>query len=144
MKVVINKCFGGFGLSPAALLRLYELQCPDLELHDVDSYYGKRDDDSILGKKAALEGWRQHLKGDGKFSVFLTVFTPDEKHVINTPYGDDFRKSPMLLQVLEELGPLANGMCANLVAVEVPDGVDYVISEYDGSEHIAERHQTWS
>jgi hypothetical protein len=28
--------------------------------------------------------------------------------------------------------------------VEIPDGTDYEISEYDGNEHIAEKHRTWA
>lgn len=27
--------------------------------------------------------------------------------------------------------------------VEIPDGTDYIVGEYDGSEHIAETHRTW-
>jgi len=27
--------------------------------------------------------------------------------------------------------------------VEVPDDVDWYVEEYDGLEHIAERHRTW-
>jgi hypothetical protein len=27
--------------------------------------------------------------------------------------------------------------------VEIPDGVEWHISEYDGIEHIAENHRTW-
>lgn len=37
--------------------------------------------------------------------------------------------------------PLAAG---DLKIVEVPDGIKWQIEEYDGWEHVAEAHQTWS
>ena len=37
----------------------------------------------------------------------------------------------------------ADGSCAKLEIVEIPDGVDWTVEEYDGNEHIAESHRTW-
>jgi len=31
-----------------------------------------------------------------------------------------------------------------LKIVEVPDDANWYIAEYDGLEHVAERHRTWS
>ena len=56
---------------------------------------------------------------------------------------DDDRANPKLIKVVEELGERVNGGCANLKVVEIPDGVSYDIAEYDGWEHIAEKHRTW-
>jgi hypothetical protein len=28
--------------------------------------------------------------------------------------------------------------------VDIPDDVNWYIEEYDGNEHVAERHRTWS
>ena len=53
------------------------------------------------------------------------------------------RDDPALVQVVEQLGDEANGLCSNLVVVEIPDDVKWVIEEYDGIEHIAEVHRTW-
>ena len=53
------------------------------------------------------------------------------------------RTDPLLIRVIEELGDMANGRCAKLKVVEIPDGTDYIIDEYDGNEHIAEAHRTW-
>jgi len=33
---------------------------------------------------------------------------------------------------------------ADLKIVEIPDGTNYEIDEYDGNEHVAEVHRTWS
>ena len=54
------------------------------------------------------------------------------------------RDDAALIRVVEELGDAANGACADLKIVEVPDDVDWYIEEYDGNEWVAERHRTWS
>jgi hypothetical protein len=54
------------------------------------------------------------------------------------------RHDPRVIQVIEEMGDKADGPFAKLRIVEIPDGTDYEVSEYDGNEHIAEKHQTWS
>jgi hypothetical protein len=53
------------------------------------------------------------------------------------------RHDPDLVAVVEEMGRLASGTCSHLKVVEIPDGIDYVIEEYDGMEWIAENHRTW-
>ena len=59
-------------------------------------------------------------------------------------WGDDeVRASAELVQVVEELGPKANDGLSNLVVVEVPDDVDWVIEEYDGWETIEEVCRSW-
>ena len=55
-----------------------------------------------------------------------------------------YRDDPELVQVVEELGDEANGIHAKLAVVEIPDGVEWQIEEYDGMEWIAEKHRTWS
>jgi hypothetical protein len=49
---------------------------------------------------------------------------------------DRNRTDPILVQVVEELGEDANGMCADLVIDDLPAGTKYRIEEYDGLEHI--------
>ena len=44
-------------------------------------------------------------------------------------------------QPLAESGPF--GFAANLKIVEVPDDVNWEVVQYDGLEHIAEKHRTW-
>jgi len=54
------------------------------------------------------------------------------------------RSDPSLVHIVETLGEKANGSHASLKIVEIPgDCVDWHITEYDGSEHVAERHRTW-
>ena len=57
--------------------------------------------------------------------------------------GNIRRTDPILIEVVETLGKEANGDCAKLRVIDIPDSIDYEITEYDGVESIAERHQTW-
>jgi hypothetical protein len=49
---------------------------------------------------------------------------------------DILRTDPILVQIVEELGERANGMCAELRIYDLPTGTKYRIEEYDGLEHI--------
>ena len=53
------------------------------------------------------------------------------------------RNDPMLVQVVKQLGRAANGCGASLKVVKIPDDVEWQIEEYDGKEHIAEKHRIW-
>jgi hypothetical protein len=53
------------------------------------------------------------------------------------------RADANLIQVIEELGVKAAGGFADLKIVEIPDGTNYEIDEYDGMESIHEVHQSW-
>ncbi len=54
------------------------------------------------------------------------------------------RSDPKLVSCVEKLGTKANGECAELEIVEIPDDVDWEICDYDGKEWVAEKHRTWS
>lgn len=59
-------------------------------------------------------------------------------------YNDNIRNDEALVACVEALGDKANGRCAKLKVVEIPDDVDWYIDEYDGCEIIRERHRSWS
>jgi hypothetical protein len=54
------------------------------------------------------------------------------------------RSDPKLVSCVEKLGSAANGSGTELKIVEIPDDVKWHIHEYDGIEHVAEDHRTWS
>ena len=54
------------------------------------------------------------------------------------------RDDPLLVECVGTLGEEANGRFSELKIVEIPDDVDYLIEDYDGREHVAEKHRTWS
>lgn len=64
---------------------------------------------------------------------------------VNTIHVYDIdRADPDLVQVVEELGEKSNDIYSVLHIVEIPEDVSWYIEEYDGLEHVAERHRTWS
>lgn len=99
-KIVINGCFGGFGLSAKAY-----------------QYLG--------------------LEWDGYGYIENADFN------ITSDNYCEYRADPKLVECVETLGEEANGMCAQLRVVSIPDDVKWHIEEYDGIEHVAEDHRTW-
>jgi len=91
IKVVINNCHGGFGLSDAAL---------------------------------------------NEYKIRKGVTDP------NFYYYDIPRDCSVLVEMVERGD--ADGDYSELKVVEIPDGVNWYIEEYDGLEHVAERHRTWN
>lgn len=89
MKVVINTCYGGFGLSTEAR-ELYS----ELSGKEYSDYNGDRSD-------------------------------------------------PHLVLTVERLGAIADGPFAELKVLEIPDGIQWLVEEYDGNEWVAEVHRTW-
>lgn len=145
MKVVINKCFGGFGLSHKAVMRYAELSgfalYPYLN-HIVKRVYGDKatlDNPDVLRHYSRVPIESLPTDADGNPKV------PSEAYFYE---GDIERHDPVLVRVVEELGGghriNASGQYSNLQIVEIPDGVEYTIEEYDGQEHIAETHRTWA
>jgi len=59
-------------------------------------------------------------------------------------YWEIPRDDPVLIQVIEQLGEKANTRYSSLKVIEIPDDVEWHIHEYDGMEHVAENHRTWS
>lgn len=61
----------------------------------------------------------------------------------NSWLSDIPRDDPSLIRLVEEMGDEANGVCARLGIVEIPDDVAWEIESYDGHEQVAEQHRTW-
>ena len=47
-KVVLNKCYGGFGLSAEDLIRLIQLKCEKLKTNLVNDYFQETDENIII------------------------------------------------------------------------------------------------
>ena len=132
MKVVINNDYGGFSLSYEGVKRYAEL-CgfnvypfvTDFSTHTSTPWDTKGEEPLFLSysKTPLIDG--KHNNED-YFS---------ERNIE--------RDDPNLVKVVEELGEKANGRCASLTIVEIPDGIKWQIEEYDGSEWISEKHRTW-
>ena len=53
------------------------------------------------------------------------------------------RNDKYLVEVVEELGKLADGFCSKLRIKEIPDGASYEIDEYDGYESVVPPRSSW-
>lgn len=105
MKVLINDCYGGFGISLEAEL-LY-LQKKEISYELLEENFGK-----------------------GKYLI------NGEENYLHLSRTDE-----VLIEVVEEIGSdRASGIHAELSIEEIPDGADYSIHEYDGTEYI---DSTW-
>lgn len=142
-KIVINRCFGGFGLSEAAYLRLAEYGVP------IRAYIEeKRNPETGLYEREPANA------GECIFDRTLSAPKTGKEFDLDAAmtklsgrYWDCWTKEnrahPLVVRVVEELGKKAGGKFSELAVVEIPDGVEWEIDEYDGNEHIAEVHRTW-
>lgn len=145
MKVVINRCFGGFSISEKAARHMAAAG-------------SKQAQAEVARHEAELAAFRAYrddgVKPTGDERDFRTGMWDISIKYNKVPdfhgygYGDGFeggydRADPLLVAAVEALGAEANGQHASLSVVEIPDGVNWHIDEYDGSEHVAEDHRTW-
>ena len=84
MKVIANKCFGGFSINDRTSMKL----------------------------------------GIGNYDA------------------DKLRTNDELIRMIEN-GENVNGLSADLEIIEVPDGVEWEVEDYDGLEHIVEKHRVF-
>ena len=130
MKIVINRCYGGFGLSHKAVSRYAQLKDMTLFTHSdgtFQHYYKIPVEDYDALRDIAYE--------TGDYSKV------NEAYFIER---DIPRNDPALVQVVEELGKEANGQYADLGIVEVPNDLRWKIDEYDGLEAVVEISRRWS
>lgn len=137
MKVVINACFGGFSLSDEGTryyaklkgLKLY----PEKDKYGFITYFTVPKSERISDLPGS---W-----GDHPLEVRVEF---NKKSAEQTLYCRDIPRDDLdLVRTVEDLGEAANGSCAKLKIVDIPDGTDWEISEYDGNEHVAQKHETW-
>lgn len=140
MKLVINVCFGGFSLSPEGERMLAKLQGKEIYFYKQTKYEfqgGENEYQRTDNPPNELFLFTLTRNLGEKFSDF-----PNEEGLWfdsrQTPRND-----PNLLEVVKSLKELAAGRCAKLKIVKIPDGIDWVIEEYDGNEWVAEKHRTW-
>lgn len=150
MKIVINRSYSSFYLSPQAIARYAELQGKKI-------YF-------FLGN-----GTTQHsltAEEASYYHNFLACYTPEFPESVDTKtwlemsevekhrYLENLSKSffsifdlkrtdPLLIQVVEELGPKVNYQNGRLCVVEVPDETDFTIFDYDGMEVVVEVGHFW-
>jgi len=143
MKIVINECYGGFGLSKEACQRYFDLKGQQVWI-EVDKKFSALDMFTVW--LVSPEKRLEIKEGEAYHKM-----SRDERREYNWKYsqqiwyqGDNLtRNDPILVQVVEEMGDKASGRHAKLAIVEIPDDVHWIIEEYDGKEWVAEKHRTW-
>ena len=138
MKVVINADFGGFGLSVEAQKEINKIGCLHSKWIDENDYFGKHEDIDIKIYGSVKTARQRHVEFCEMVRENGKILIDDHRH------NYESRECPVLIQVIERMEERANGKHATLEIVEIPNGVDYTIEEYDGSEWVAEKHRTWS
>ena len=130
MKVILNKCFGGFDVSKEAYMLYAKKKGLTLYLYGSDYIdrkfiYKKVNDDNSI--------FRHYFTKDIGDNVEIS----DEDYEKYCLYlREEHRGDPVLIEVVEELGEKASGRYGNLKVVEIPDNSFYKIDEYDGIETI--------
>ena len=128
MKIARNGCYGGFGLSFDAVLEILRRKGKSFRI---------------------MKGWKNPIDVTGKYesNMFDTydcyIVADGQTYTQYSFSGDDKRTDPELISVIEDWGVAANGSCSKLEVVEIPDDVNWKISDYDGLETIEEVHRSW-
>lgn len=140
MKIVVNRNYGGFGISHKGLMKYAELK--GIKLYAYKDYYNHAfntnlvllTDEEAISERAA--------------TIYYSTSILHTVEDLNADSGylnerDIARNDPALVQAVEQLGTEANARYADLEVVEIPDDVDWQIDEYDGWESIHEKHRSW-
>jgi hypothetical protein len=136
-EIVINKCFGGFGLSHEGVV--YYAKKKEIKLfpyifevpNSIPVFIGKR-------KLTKKEKESVHL--------YYTTKIVNSGKELNKYYfseRDIERDDPALIQTVKCLGKKSWGEFAKLKVVKIPDDVDWELSEYDGVESVTEKKRSW-
>ena len=133
-KLVINVCFGGFGISDLAVERYAEIK-------GIKIY--KSSEKVVYGYSYYLCPEEEYLQIQEEEDKNYAGSYSRTNALTFSSYELE-RTDPILIQVVEELGEASFGPYSELKIVEIPNGVSYSIEEYDGNEHVAEAHRTWS
>lgn len=131
MKLVINKCYGGFGLSDAAYERLIALGIPTCP-------WDNNDHGLAIADTQHPESIREGALNATRFSALI-----GGRYYARWVDNHEHRSHPLVVQVVEELGDAASGRLAKLRVIEIPDDADWEIDEYDGLETVRERSRSW-
>lgn len=151
MEIVVNRCYGGYGLSQAA----YEMIARELgrECHWFVLGYEFAGEPALIPFRPADHAHRLKVAFDK--STFGQDYSAAKKGRNDSTTSNGLwsaheipdyryeRSNSLLVKVVKALGEEANGEYAKLDIVDIPDGVEYEIDDYDGVETIHERHRSW-
>lgn len=139
MKIVLNGCYGGFGLSYEAMVVYWHARCRDLYFYrDISNYDGyskvhKYERISLADIQRSRNTWTGYIYCTTEYQGEYIFNFPE--NVVND--RDIERTDPILISVVETMGSeAASGRFAKLYIKEIPNGTQYKIDEYDGIEEL--------
>lgn len=129
MKIILNKCFGGFGISKEGYELYAKKKGLNLYIYESEFKYGKfiykkTNDTSIMNDYFIKDMGDNVEISDKDYKKYLLYL------------NEKYRQDPTLIEVVEELKDKASGRFGDLEVVEIPDNCYYKIDEYDGVETI--------
>ena len=146
MKIVVNKCYGGYGLSDEAYLWLAKEYGIPIREHVKQ----ERGEDGLYKPQPLNDGeviFDRELTppGTDSFSDLWHKYK-GRSSLMGRYWDSDWtrkRDDPRIVACVEALGDKANGRCAKLRVVEIPDGVEWELDEYDGIETVREKSRVF-
>lgn len=139
MKVAINGCYGGFGLSTEAFIELLRRKGKTIYPEGTGPYtnYWLTPIDQ---QPAILR--KQFYEVTGPAREEYNKVREAAGPIYQFQYYED-RTDPDLIAVIEQFGDKASSSLGRVYIVEVPDDVEWTIEDYDGVEWVAEKHRRW-
>jgi hypothetical protein len=137
-EIVINKCWGGFGLSQLAIAELKKLGCEHLKEHDEEKWFAW-DKEHGSWKDIFKCSWEKYKEDQIEYLGIAKI----NGKLVTCEHRNENRDCKHLVAVVKKLGAKANGRHAELKVVSVPAVIKWVIDEYDGQESIEEEHRSW-
>ena len=136
-KIILNKGYGGFGVSAKA----HKLYAERLG-KELFYYAGEYIKPNVVYKKVSYEEFIK-MKSWFYFYSFKDLGDETIKDIViqdeveTLDLDAQHREDPILIQIVEELGEEASGFAGTLRVVEIPDELangNYMIDDYDGWE----------
>jgi hypothetical protein len=154
MKVIINKCYGGYGFDPFTIQKYADAK--NVKLYWYERDYGnscvfprerfvKTTIEKINADESLHMGYYSMIKDMGEYLVFdWNKEDYDDvlgKYLFKFPEESESRTDSVLIEIIEKYGKLNTHGCHNPQVIEIPDGVEWTVNDYDGMETLVEKYR---